>query len=84
VARLAGLPPEVIIRAEAVLAELEEAAAGERGRQLSLLPRLEEATPAQIEATAVVEEIKALDFNRMTPLEALQLLARLQERLYGN
>lgn len=84
VARLAGLPPEVIIRAEAVLAELEEAAASERGRQLSLLPRLEEATPAQIEAAAVVEEIKALDFNRMTPLEALQLLARLQERLHGN
>ncbi len=80
VARLAGLPLEVLLRAEAILAELETAAA--KGSQLSLVPLVMEAPPQDERAMEVVEELKALDLNRITPLEALQQLYRLQQKLF--
>ncbi|MEW5785484.1 MAG: DNA mismatch repair protein MutS [Bacillota bacterium] len=80
VARLAGIPLEVILRAEAILAELEVAAAGAREKQLSILP-LVSPPPAQIRQAAVLEEIKELDLIRLTPLEALQRLFQIQQRL---
>ena len=83
VARLAGLPPEVLLRAEAILAELETAAAsGKPERQLSLLPAVAEPPPTDGKADQVLGELEALDLNRMTPLEALQHLYRLQKILF--
>ncbi|NLH48278.1 MAG: DNA mismatch repair protein MutS [Myxococcales bacterium] len=89
VARLAGLPPEVIDRAKQVLANLESAEFDEIGQvrlaekrqrdkatktgQLSLF-----AAPAK---SLVDESIRAMDLNAMTPLEALAVLHRLQEKL---
>src|SRR3989449_8110137 len=79
VARLAGLPPEVIARAKALLAELEEtgqvrAAAGD-AVQLGLFAS---ATP-----DPVVTELATLDLAHLTPLEALNLLHKWQARAVG-
>src|SRR5690606_11593585 len=78
VARLAGLPLEVITRAHALLAELERT--GDRGR-IALPPV---ADPTQLglfapETPLVVEKLRALDPDRLTPIQALSLLAELVE-----
>jgi DNA mismatch repair protein MutS len=76
VARLAGLPPAVIARAKALLAELEEARqthADERdAAQLGLF------APAAPDPLAL--ELGALDLAHLTPLEALNLLHKWQQR----
>jgi len=77
VAKLAGLPKEVVARAKAVLAELEQGA----GYQVA--PRREE---DQLSMTAL-GEAEALDALRraqpetMTPIEAMQLLFALKQKL---
>jgi len=83
VARLAGIPPEVIMRAEEILSELETTASSTRIQQLSLLSSLSSPQAKYSHLTAVYEEIKALDINRITPLEALHQLYLLQKKLEG-
>ena len=70
VARLAGLPPKVIARARDIMGKLEGGNQLGSTPQLSLLPS---APPSP-----VLARLAALDVNRMTPLEALQLLAELK------
>jgi DNA mismatch repair protein MutS len=84
VARLAGLPSAVIERARAILAALEHdelarggrpsvsGTPGEPQRQLGLFQ-----TPAPA-ADRLRERLAAIDVNRLTPLEALTLLAELK------
>jgi DNA mismatch repair protein MutS len=90
VAKLAGIPEGVIVRAREVLANLEESQytaeavprlaggahgpLGEGGPQL----RLFEAAPSAVE-----KEIEELDLDRMTPLDALGKLAELKKRVGG-
>src|SRR5437667_306727 len=74
VARLAGVPPAVVARARALLAELE-AGAGPAARQ-------PEPPAAQLSLFAAGEErirreLAGIHPERLTPLEALALLARL-------
>jgi DNA mismatch repair protein MutS len=79
VAKLAGLPPEVIDRARNVLFDLEAT-----GSQRNSRPGAE---PAQMQlfapppTSAVEEELKKLDLDRLTPLEALSKLAELRNKL---
>jgi len=79
VARLAGLPPEVIARAKALLAELEEAgqvrADARDAVQLGLF--------ASAAPDPVVTELATLDLAHLTPLEALNLLHKWQARAVG-
>jgi DNA mismatch repair protein MutS len=80
VARLAGLPREVLDRARQVLASLEDQDhLGGRDGPLALPPAdqlpLFEALPHP-----VVEELRSADVEQMTPLEALNKLADLQRR----
>jgi DNA mismatch repair protein MutS len=76
VARLAGLPAPVIARARALLAELErereQRLEVDDSRQLGLF------APAEHPLAA---ELMALDLAHLTPIEALNLLAKWQERL---
>jgi DNA mismatch repair protein MutS len=76
VAQLAGLPRAVIARAQAIMAQLE--ASG--GRAI----KLEEAAPAQIalfpETNPLLDELKSLDLNSLTPMEALSRLFEWQAR----
>ena len=70
VARLAGLPRSVISRSRAILQQLEGGAQLGSSAQLSLLPT----TPP----SPCLAKLAAIDINRVTPLEALQLLAELK------
>ncbi len=87
VARLAGLPESLLSRASAILESLEgdgPVAGGPgairsepRDRQLDLFQRPKEASQEQ----AVIGQLKHLRVDRMTPLEALQLLDKLNKSL---
>jgi len=87
VARLAGVPNEVVDRARQILAELEAAHLDPAGR-----PRISSAAPGPSVRTvqltlfegagsAIVEELKRLDLDRMTPLDALAKLKELKDGL---
>jgi len=85
VARLAGLPPDVISRAREILRRHEQS---EEKLTEELSPRKDAAAAsaaAQTSFTAIDESVlKALhgaDLNKLTPLEALNLLAALQKQL---
>jgi DNA mismatch repair protein MutS len=82
VAKLAGLPHEVIVRAREVLAEHENA---ERQLTGHLSPG---ATPPAAQLTIftplsqpVLEKLRAVDLNCLTPLDALNLLAELKKEI---
>ncbi len=84
VARLAGVPLEVLVRAESILAELELAASTAAEQQLTLLPMVTEPVRGCDAEMEIVEQLKELDLNRATPLEALQKLFELQKQLLDN
>ncbi len=82
VAKLAGLPNEVIERAREVLAEHESA---ELQATQHLSPGAEP-PPAQLTiftplSQPVLEKLREVDLNRLTPLEALNLLAELKKQI---
>ncbi len=92
VARLAGLPESVLSRAAAVLGALESEVpiAGGPGQlaarpepQLDLFARPKLPVCSE-EEKAVLEQLKNLDPNRLTPLEALSLLDRLAGLVKGD
>lgn len=83
VAKLAGLPNEVVVRAREVLAEHESSE-----HQLSghLTPGAEPERPRQLTiftplSQPVLEKLREVDLNRLTPLEALNLLAELKKEI---
>ncbi len=78
VARLAGVPHEVIERAFTVLRELEDGPGG--GTRLSHLGERErgQLTLFDLRPSRVTEKLSALDPERMTPLEALVALEELR------
>ena len=74
-ARLAGLPPAVLTRAEHLLTELEHPVAGEsNGAEPQFQPTLFVA-PSEVEASLV-----DLDVDGLTPIEAIQKLYELRQR----
>ncbi len=89
VARLAGVPTEVVERAAAVLANIESqqfsfsgkprVALGAAGAPLDEPPDQLALWDGQDEA--VVEALRAVDVNKLTPVAALNLLQTLQDRL---
>jgi DNA mismatch repair protein MutS len=85
VARLAGIPDVVIDEARRILQQLEAAAArpGEPDTQrMPTRARRARQVPLALEITSPVEEaLLGLAVEAMTPLEALQTLADLRERV---
>ena len=75
-ARLAGMPEPVLARARAILSGLEEGKTGEK--ELVARPQLGlfQSAPAPHPA---VQTLRSLDPNKLTPLEALNLVATLKE-----
>jgi DNA mismatch repair protein MutS len=86
VARLAGLPAAVVVRAQEILANLERTEFDREGRPR--LARSEADAPARTrqlalfsgEEEALLEDLRRVDVERLTPLAALALLAELQKR----
>lgn len=83
VARLAGLPPMVISRARAILTALEQDALAKGGRPaVATSGQDPRAQPGLFDAAApgdgIVRRLKDVDLDRLTPIEALALLAELQ------
>ncbi len=79
VARLAGLPYSLIERAKGILAQLEDSDIN------NAAARVKSSEPQQISLLGsgdgdIVEELKQLDVNRMTPMEALSKLYELSMR----
>ncbi len=84
VAKLAGLPNEVIERAREVLAEHESAE--QRVTEQLASDELRPLPPAQLTiftplSQPVLEKLREVDLNRLTPLEALNLLAELKKQV---
>jgi DNA mismatch repair protein MutS len=82
VARLAGLPVEVLLRAETVLSELEIAASTAAEQQLSLLPIISSRQFVDNNpALELINKLKDYDLNRMTPLDSMKALYEVQKEL---
>jgi DNA mismatch repair protein MutS len=90
VARLAGLPEEIIKRAREILFNLERQELDEEGRprlayhlnqqnksQLLLFPEDRE----RVGLEEIKEKIKSLEPEKLTPLQALQIIAELREEI---
>ena len=77
VAALAGLPSGVIARARNVLGELE------RQRPLEP-PEVQLGLPIEMAADPIRKELEEIDPSALSPLEALQKLYQLRERLSRN
>jgi DNA mismatch repair protein MutS len=77
VARLAGLPGEVIGRARALLRELEGAPAAGPRLPAPPIPAADQLALFGPEPHPVVERLKAVEVEQMTPVQALVLLAEL-------
>ncbi len=75
VARLAGVPPAVVKQAGLKLQELESA------RDETRVPPSSKQLPFEFQAShPLAEELRALDINQLTPLQALALLNELKSR----
>jgi DNA mismatch repair protein MutS len=80
VARLAGLPQEVVERARVSLTEVEQRSGG------PVTPPAEREAPRQLGLFAeaedpVISELRAVDLDRLAPLDALLFLRELKKRL---
>lgn len=71
VAKLAGLPSGVIRRAKAILKELEETGVT---REVKVVQQPVQLPLGVGEYNGIIEELKALDVNVLTPIEALGIL----------
>jgi DNA mismatch repair protein MutS len=87
VARLAGVPGEVNERAKQILAQLESEHLDEQGRP-KIVTHGKQRRRGDIQLTLfapvehpLLDEIRKIDVNSMTPLESLQLLKRWQDEL---
>jgi DNA mismatch repair protein MutS len=88
VAKLAGLPPSVIVRAKSVLAKLEAQDRGQTARALAddlplfAVPSRAAAEPAPLSETEkLIAALKALHPDEMSPREALDALYALKAKL---
>ncbi len=88
VARLAGIPEEVIRKAGKILERVENQAPAEQRADIGG-PGAGGAVPVQMELFQPVEQelrerLRKIDINHITPMEAMQLLVQLQEKAKSN
>jgi len=91
VARLAGIPDRVIRRAKEILKNLEEHEISPQGLAKSLKRKLARSTPQMelfevladkaAELDPIIGELKDLNLDELTPIQAWQKLKDLQQRL---
>ncbi|KNY25761.1 DNA mismatch repair protein MutS [Pseudobacteroides cellulosolvens ATCC 35603 = DSM 2933] len=88
VARLAGLPQAVLSRAKEILKDLEDADINKKETKLrkSKLPidgqmNLFSIKPENKGCQEVIDELKTVDISALTPLDALNVIYKLQQKL---
>ena len=74
VAKLAGLPDEIISRADELLVSLEKQSAVERSQ-------VKEIKKEEVKVDPVMDELKRLDPMTLSPLDALNDLINLKKRI---
>jgi DNA mismatch repair protein MutS len=83
VARMAGLPTQVVNRAEDILRDLEKSGAAGPKQLYEAEAELAEGAAVQVslfaDAHPAVEALRTLDVNELTPLDALNRLYELQK-----
>jgi DNA mismatch repair protein MutS len=79
VAQLAGLPAPVVQRANEIMAELEKTS----GRAVKIDPNAVKQIALFPETNPLLDEIKNLDVNSLSPIEALNKLFEWQKRFTG-
>lgn len=78
VAKLAGVPVRVVERAKVILAELEAQGTHVSHSAVSApAPEDNQLSFASGESTAIIEKLKSIDVNTLTPIEAMSLLYQL-------
>jgi DNA mismatch repair protein MutS len=81
VARLAGVPLKVTQRAKEILRETENGSNISKGRESSRFTQLMLFGPESGKESPIIEELKNLNVDAMTPLDALNALAALKKRV---
>ncbi len=96
VARLAGVPKEVVVRAREILADLEKTHVDATSHHLEPLGVTEHQPDTFVKQTSggqvqfslfgpedhpIIEEIRQTDMNQLTPIDALKLLAEWKQQL---
>ncbi|MCE9647512.1 MAG: DNA mismatch repair protein MutS [Chloroflexi bacterium] len=76
VAQLAGLPAPVIQRADEIMNELEKTS----GRAVKIHPHAAQQAALFPETSPLLDELKALDINSLSPIEALNRLFEWQKK----
>lgn len=76
VAQLAGLPAPVIQRASEIMAELEKTS----GRAVKINPHAAQQAALFPESSPILDELKEIDVNSLSPIEALNKLFEWQKR----
>jgi DNA mismatch repair protein MutS len=80
VAKLAGIPQEIIEKAEKILLALEEGRIGDVIKKVSGMPlQLSVFSASQLKKDPLREELKRIDINSITPIEALSILSELKK-----
>ncbi len=84
VARLAGIPDDVITRSKQILTAIEKEGHG-TGRPAGTDRRQKASGPTQLDLfhrpdQEIIEKLRHIDVSRTTPMEALNLLSELQDR----
>jgi DNA mismatch repair protein MutS len=80
VAQLAGLPGPVIQRANEIMAELEKSS----GRAMRLNPQAAQQASLFPETSPLLDELKEVDVNSLSPIEALNKLFEWQKKYTRN
>ncbi len=73
VAEIAGLPHSCILRAKKILGDL--------GEKQAMANTMQENNTPDLFSSPIVQEIKMVDLNKITPLQALQIIAEWKKRL---
>lgn len=82
VAKLAGVPKAVVENAKKILKSLEGQAPVNAVKQVNTEPEVEDELQLSFTSGAresIVEKLKAIDVNTLTPIEAMQVLYELQK-----
>jgi DNA mismatch repair protein MutS len=78
VAQLAGLPRPVIQRASEIMAELEKSS----GKAVKINPQAAQQAALFPETSPLLDELKELDVNGLSPIDALNILFEWQRKYF--